>query len=361
MIIEGKICKIFDRKDNGFATAVVEVSHNRHGLRTPDGAIIKEKQQIGISGKGIPDVGQNIKFDGEFRKAGPRFKPSMDIKSIISVSGKMDPIVMLTSVPGIGKKIAEKIYNKLGDDCIEKIINDPEELNVMGLSRFQDKIESMLSEKITPEDFQNLIALGFTQRQVSIMVRHADKNVISEFKEAPYSFIINNEIDFRLIDEIAKKHFSYKDDSEERLSAAVTYILNSMSTSGSTYFMLDAIVEDFKKLTKIEDDSFLKKTITKMIDDKKLWSRVNKKTNEVVIGLESVLKKERFVAQELYRMSRYKGNVDATMEIDKRERESGFTLANSQRKAVMEAVNHQVFVLRGGPGTGKSATSSTIK
>lgn len=360
MIIEGKICKIFDRKSNGFATAVVEVAHNKYGLRTPDGTIIKEGQQIGISGQGIPNVGQNIKFDGDFRKAGPRFKPSMDIKSIISVSGKMDPIVMLTSVPGIGKKIAEKIYDKLGDDCIEKIMNDPEELNVMGLSRFQEKIESMLSEKITPEDFEKLIGLGFTQRQVSIMVRHADKNLISEFKEAPYSFIINNEIEFRLIDDIAKKYLSYKDDSEERLSAAVTYILNSMSTSGSTYFCLDAIAEDFKKLTKLTDDSFLKDTISEMINNKKLWSRKNKKTNEVVIGLESVLKKERFVAQELYRMSKYKGNADASGEIDKRESESGFKLADSQRKAVMEAVNRQVFILRGGPGTGKTFTLSSI-
>lgn len=360
MIIEGKVLKVFSRKENGYATGVVEVSHNKYGLRTPDGVIIKAGQQIGISGEGIPDVGQDIKFDGEFRKSNPRYKPSMQIKSIISISGKMDPLAMLMNVQGVGKTTAKKIVDKLGEDCINKIISDPELLTEMGLSRFQDKIEAMFSEKITPVDYNKFIQLGFNPRQVSTMVRLSETNTINEFKENPYSFIVNNEIEFRTIDEIARKNFNFSDDSVERLSAAVTYILKSMSTTGSTYFHMEVINESFKKLTGFEDTSFLDKTLQEMIESKKLWARVNKKTGEKVIGLTEVLEKEKFVAQELFRMSQFKGNVDASKEIEKRERESGFKLADSQRQAVLEAVNHQVFVLRGGPGTGKTFTLSSI-
>ena len=360
MIIEGKVYKIFSRKENGFATGVVEVAHNKHGLRTPDGVIIKEGQRIGISGNDIPDVGKEIKFDGEFLQSNPKYKPSMKVKSIITVSGKMDPLTMLKTVPGIGGATAQKIVDKLGDNCIDKIISDPEELNALGLSRFQDNIETMFSKKITPEDYNEFINFGFSQRQISTMVRFADNNLIKEFKENPYHFIINGEVEFRTIDEIARQNLGYSNDSTERLSAAVAYILKGLSTTGSTYFRMEAISDSFKKLTGYEDTSFLEKTLKEMIENKKLWAKVNKKTGEKVIGLTEVLEKEKFVAKELYRMSKFVGNLDASKEIQKRERESGFKLADSQRRAVLEAVNHQVFVLRGGPGTGKTFTLSSI-
>lgn len=361
MILEGFVKKVFHDSEDGFKRVSVELTHNKYNFRYPDGSIIGASDTIGVQGKGIPNLGESFRFEGRFKVTNPDYRPTFDITEVLSVGGQVDIRGLLMEVKGIGSATADKIINALGNEAIKLIINDPEHLVKLGLARFQDSIESMFSEKISPDNFKKLIGFGFTHKQISVMLRNTEKDLYNEFSSNPYRFIVPQDIPFNQIDIIAMREFGFELESKERLDAGVEHAMAWLSSSGSTYFFADEVIEQFKNITKLDDDKVIKEAINNMVREDKLWFRKNRKTGDMVIGLTSYLQKEKRIAQELYRMTLNKTHHDVTEELILREKETGFKLAESQAKAVREAVNNQVFVLKGGPGTGKSATSSTIK
>lgn len=362
MLITAKIEKFFlSKRDDGSQNALATVNRIETNLFLPNGSMLKNGDKIGITGIGIPDVGQVFTFDGDLVKGNNVTNPVFTIKHAHSVEGKADTMTLLTSVKGIGPSIAKKMISSIGEDCIEKIAEDVEILNNLGLSRFQEKIEILNSKKISIEHLEFFSKLGFNQKQVSLMIKYADVNLIEEFKVNPYKFIIKNEIDFKKIDTIAMNNLNIDSRDSNRLKSAVEQIMLNLNADGSTYFDKNNIVEYFKTLTGLSDSSYISKTIKEMIDSNILWARVDKNTKQTFLGLVETLEKELFIAKELMRRCKDKTNINVDKYIRDKELSSGFTLAESQKEAVRKAINNKVFVLKGGPGTGKSATSSTIK
>ncbi|MEG1779146.1 MAG: AAA family ATPase, partial [Oscillospiraceae bacterium] len=149
-------------------------------------------------------------------------------------------------------------------------------------------------------------------------------------------------------------------DAIKRMKAAIFYILKGNTYSnGHTCLPLDKLGTTAVRLT---DDgiNIFDEAIDEEIDDKELAEL--KVGGRKYIYLPQMFEAESCVAQRVKLMLMLETEVatDYTNEIAKLEKQAGIKYAERQKQAIGEAMNHNLFILTGGPGTGKTTTINAI-
>lgn len=368
MILNGKVIS-FSQKENSFQVAVVELGELLTPFKTPEGEDLKQGTKIRVVGSDIPEIGCEFSFEGDFEKKssqnGKQFKSSFKITNVIEVVGSIDVEALLKTFKGIGEKGASKIFKAFSDkkefvanpiDYITKNIDTREfedRLAKEGAKSYISILQTVVSKSIDDKDIQKLAKLGFSQRQITTMVRlnGEEKRIIDNFKENPYNFVLKGEIEFSLIDKIALSVLKIDLKDHRRVSSCIKYIIDSLQISGNTFFEVSSLFKKFEKMSQLDDISEFKNTINKMIKDKVLWLKVNRKTKQKFIGLTSSLMKENFIRKELLRLSKINKSIFDTLAMSRAR-----GLSPEQETAIRVLIDNNVSVLRGGPGSGKTYT-----
>ena len=358
MKLKGKIAKSIHSNGN-FSVLGIEITDNPFKFRNPSGKVIASGDLITVSGNNLPKIGESLTFEGDFSKTKDN-RYIFNVSKVSGVSGKANPIPLLMSVNGIGKATAEKIVYEIGQDAINKILSSPSYLNEIGLSRFQEDIELQFNEKISNDEIEKLMNFGLSEDTVSYIIKRAKKYVFEEFCENPYRFIHEDFFDITLCDNLALNQLGFTIDNPIRLEAIGKLVIKESTTSGDTYVAVKNIVNRFYKVSKVNDDSYIKSVLKSLADKKEIWISRNKQDGILYTGLVSMYQKEQFIAEKIKEMSLRSRNIDVTNAILKREASSGFSLAKSQKEAVDCCINNQFSILTGGPGTGKTFTVTSI-
>src|SRR5690625_2111471 len=363
LYITGEVLAIyFSNPSNFYKVMLVEVEETNSDYL---------ENNIVITGNfGRIQEGSTYEFHGVFTnhpKYGVQFKAERYNSSQPSTSESLVNYLSSDSFKGIGEKTAEKVVDALGTDCIDEIVADATVLNqVPGLSQKQkNTLEEVLSSEYGMQKvILSLNKFGIDNALAFRIYGKYEETTLEVIRENPYQLI--QEVDgvgFNRADTIAD-HLDIQPDADERIQAGILYALFTISNdSGDTYVMRGYLIERAVQILErsrpfIIDDELIEKNLEKMIEETVIYE------DEGRYFLSSLYHAEWGIVNSLERI------IDADFEeisedlfeesISDLEFELGIQYGESQKEAIKQALESPIFILTGGPGTGKTTVLEGI-
>ena len=326
------------------------------------------------------DQGENVEITGQYVEHavyGRQLKADK-IKVIAPEDAyAMERYLAGGAVKGIGPALAKRIVKKFGNDTFRIMEEEPERLaEIKGISErmAMEIADFMESRKELREAMVFLQKYGITNNLALKVYDTYGMQLYHILKENPYQ--LAEEIDgigFKRADEIAKKS-GVRVDSQFRIQCGACYVLGQSAAEGHTFLHKEELIRRSAQLLEVETDQ-IEPELLNLAMDKKM---VLKQENEVVCCYLSKIYYEELACAKMLRdlCSEYSGtgtdiasqNQSGRNGEDKRilsqiseiEKELHITLDELQKKAVLEAAQNGIFILSGGPGTGKTTTINAI-
>ena len=270
------------------------------------------------------------------------------------------------AVKGIGAAMADRIIKKFGADTFRIMEEEPERLvEVKGISeRIAREISAQMEEK---KELRS--ALVYLQ-QFGISNTLAVK-IYQTYQERLYQVMQTNPyrlaeditgIGFKMADEIAGK-IGIHTDSDYRISSGVLYVLMQALQEGHTYLPIEILLERSEQLLAVPAAS-IETILSNMMMDKKI---VIKQAEEVrMVYASRYYYMELNCARMLHELNTAVEYISPARErkilqdIEDLSDQLGIVLDELQTRAVMESAKNGLFILSGGPGTGKTTTINTM-
>lgn len=263
------------------------------------------------------------------------------------------------AVKGIGEALAARIVREFGTDTMRIIEEEPERLaNVKGISlRKAQEISVQVAEKRDVRSAMMFLQKYGISNALAVKIYQAyGAGVYSIIRENPYK--MSEDIDgvgFVTVDSIAEKA-GIRVDSDYRIRSGILYELSKSMGEGHTYIPQEELLERCHVLLDVSR-KLIEPHIANLMMDNKL---VKKK--EQIYSVPAYYA-ENNIAILLLRLAQEKITADwekVDAKIAGIERAEGIVLDPLQRQAVHDCVNNGVFLLTGGPGTGKTTTINAI-
>lgn len=269
-------------------------------------------------------------------------------------------------ISGIGPALAARIVDKFGDDTIEIIENQPERLaEVKGISlkKAIDISEQIADNKAARAAMIYMEKYGIHGALAIRIYNRFGTMLYDVFQNNPYKLADEIEgIGFVKADEIARK-IGIRVDSEFRIRSGIEYVIMNGAMQGHTYIPKDQTILIAKSLLHVENGE-IEVQLQNMISEGRIVAveKSDAKSDCVQIYLRSFYKKENDIAIMLKAIdSGIKKNSNSILSaISQIEEEEDIELDELQKLAVEKAYHSGVFILTGGPGTGKTTTIKTM-
>lgn len=263
-------------------------------------------------------------------------------------------------VQGVGKVLANRIYDIFGDDTFDVMDHDIDRLlEVKGITR--SKLELIKKSYMANRGIRKLITmLAPYDIPISVAQRVADKykdQACLICQTHPYLLTGIRGIGFPTADRIGKAmHVDLN--SAERIRSAVEYALIQIEQGGSCYAteatLLPAVQKLLTDCTVQTPD--IQRVISDMIQKEELMYTANLFSRRKMYDAESEVAKNII---RLLHAQRY-----AIPDLDKKIRDweaaSGLSLHPQQALAVKTALSYNFSVITGGPGRGKTTIANAI-
>lgn len=320
---------------------------------------------IKVVGYYLPTT-SNVKIEmiGHWKKDS-RYGLQFEMESYEEVigSGKDGIVAYLSSgmIPGIGKKLAERICDTFGDRTLELLDEDPMRIEeVPGISDkkraqfckayMETRGARRLITMLAPFD----ISAGETVR-LQQKLGHDALALLTQF---PYLVFERDLIDFETADKLAQAN-GIPRDAPERLDAGLLYVLKQAESAGHL---------------SMHKERFVQKAVDLLRTPTVTWKVVAQRAFEMLKAGRLMLYGDQIyrpimaqaeigVAERICEMLQrdklpYMGDLDD--EIDAQQKEMGFTFAQEQRNAIKTALTSPICIISGGPGTGKTSIQRAI-
>ena len=269
---------------------------------------------------------------------------------------------------GIGVKTAQKIVELYGEETIDKILAEPEKLKeITGLSAknreaFVAKLQLNYGTELV---LAKLAAYGIPNK-LAFQIQETYKEETLEIVEHyPYQLVEDIQgIGFKIADQLAQQ-LGIESDAPERFRAGLlhTLLTQSMET-GDTYLeardLLAHTIELLESSRQVElDPSLVADELAHLIEEDKVQNV------ETKIFENSLFFAEEGIRSNLIRLLE-KGHQDRFEEekildaIIQAEDDLGIHYDQIQKQAIFDAITQKVFILTGGPGTGKTTVINGI-
>lgn len=295
--------------------------------------------------------------------------------SVSMRSNKADIIEFLSSkyIKGVGKKTAERIYERFGNDTFRIIETAPDSLvSVKGMSKkkVQAISESYGKNKSLAEIYSYLAKLcDISTALCQKIYDRFGHNALITIKQYPYRLCWVKDISFYTADKIARME-NLQPDSYERFLAAATYALQSNESEGSTLMELQSFGRVLVDLLTIDREFYPDKTLVNAKVNEMLKKQHLLYRKKIVEGEERyfiirpiVYDAEKAVAENVCRLSKtgsmYKFK-NADKKIDDMVYRLGIKKDPVQFEAVKTAMTNNMSIITGGPGTGKTTIIKII-
>ena len=304
-------------------------------------------------------IDENYILNGEYinsGKYGYQFKASNYEHA--KVEGKDAVVEFLTSklVKGCGEKTALEIVDKLGDNALELIKEDKTVLlkvPKMTEKKMDSIYNSILKYQDSDETIVYLTKIGFSMKDAMTLLNSYGLSIKAVLEENVYTLI--DEIEFNTLDKV---YFNLHEETDEnRIYACIIESLKVLSfESGDTYSYIDEIRE------KLIDYNIVltEEELTEYISTLSKRREIRKEGDKYFIY--SMFKMEENISNHLYEIEKQKVyRIDDINERIKRFEEHNNVEYNSdQKKAIKSALEENITIITGGPGTGKTTIVNAI-
>lgn len=346
---------IFQNPDNGYTVMSLET----------------EGEEITCVGmcKGLTQ-GESICAQGEYIEH-PVYGTQLKISSYSTVaprdSESMERYLGSGAVKGVGAALAARIVKKFGDDTFRIIEEEPERLaEIKGISerKAREIAVQMEEKKDLREALVYLQQYGISNTLAIKIYDAYGAGLYGVMKENPYRLAEDiNGVGFRIADEIASK-IGIHTDSDYRIRSGILYTLLQGVAEGHCYLPMNTLLERAHVLLTVKTED-IRPQVDNLMMDKKL---VIKKD---CVFASSYYYAEMNCAKMLHELnipmlgSGEEGLLPTEEEalcrqIAKLAEGQRMELDGLQQQAVLECVKNGLFILSGGPGTGKTTTINMI-
>ena len=294
---------------------------------------------------------------------GTQFKVEYYEKQLPATANLILKYLSSGAIKGIGPSTAKKIVAQYGDDTLDVLENHPEWLaDISGISpRKAREIGETFRTQFGMRSVMLFCSNYFSPTMSMKIFRKWGVGAVDVIKENPYLLCANIPgIGFDKADAVARD-LGMRENSSERIAAGLHFVLSyNMNQNGHVYLPQEKLIPAAVTLlgcTEEEAEDELEQQLT------------FKKLRSVKIGGRScIYLKEAFDAEQyictkldMLEMTDHISDADSlNFLIEKTELENGIRYEGLQKKAIMEAVRNSVFVLTGGPGTGKTTVVRAI-
>ena len=269
---------------------------------------------------------------------------------------------------GIGLKTAQKIVELYGENTIDEILEHPEKLEtISGLSsKSREAFVSTLRLNYGTEMVLAKLANYGIPNKLAIQIQDTYKEeTIDIVDNYPYQLVEDIKgLGFTIADQLAQE-LGIESQAPERFRAGLVHsLLNACMESGDTYVEAKDLLE--KTLTLLEssrpvelEPSQLAQELSNLIEEEKVQQVDTKIFDNSLFFAEEgihnhlirILEKE---DPNKHEIEIIQGHI-ATV-----EEELGIQYDAIQKQAICDAIQNKVFILTGGPGTGKTTVINGI-
>ena len=319
------------------------------------------------------DQGETIEAEGDYTTHpvyGEQFKierykivPPDDAVSIERYLGS-------GAIKGVGEALAARIVKRFGIDTYRIIEEEPERLaEVKGISeRKAREIAVVVYEKRDAREAMTFLQKYGISNTLAIRIYESyGTNLYGILKENPYQLAEDiHGIGFKIADEIASK-IGIHTDSDYRIRSGILYTLMLAGAEGHCYLPQDILLKKAGELLGLES-AVMEPHLGNLAMDKKLViKRASQADAECKVYASTYYYAELNCAKMLHDLNiSAKGDMLQTEEqeiiskIDRIEEELDISLDELQKRSVEDCVKNGIFILSGGPGTGKTTTINAI-
>ncbi len=348
---EGQLGKIiFHNESNGYTVAVLDTDE---GAIRIAGSVAepKESARYRLEGKFTihPKYGEQFSFTG-YEELMPEGEDAIF------------EFLAAGNIRGIGPKMARTIVDTFGEESLHVIEETPERL--LSISGIGPKSLAKISESFAESrEFANvsieLRELGIEMKDAVRIYKCYGSDSVEVVRDNPYILVEDiRGITFPKADQIAGK-LGMEPDSEYRIESGIRYALRTWAVNGSTLMPEELLIEKVSELLDIPREN-VRDSLSDLVFNGELEEDT---IDDVpVIYLYGYFQAEQKVAYNLSRIrcgeaAPLAGTPDNLIS----DAESGMaadgysiSLSGDQMDAVYAALENNVSIITGGPGTGKT-------
>ncbi|MDE6530744.1 MAG: ATP-dependent RecD-like DNA helicase [Lachnospiraceae bacterium] len=355
-ILKGYIGRfIFQNEDNGYTVAEVIVEGESHVC-------------VGLM-RGFSE-GEIVEMEGEYT-VHPRYLEQFKISRIKAVPPE-DKVSLMRylgsgAIKGIGNTLAQRIVDYFGEDTFRVIEEEPERLaEIKGIS--QKKAREIAEQLVEKREMRNaalyLQQYGISQNLADKIYRQYGNEVYQIIRENPYRMVEDIQgVGFKIADAIAS-HAGIRVDSDYRIRCGIIYELYQQTMEGNCYYPRELLLDKTAQLLGLEPELIAGQLMSLAMDQQVLLKKMQ---DEERVYPASYYKEEMACARKLLELRdsyEYPVSQISDQKIMERiitiEASMEMNLDGLQREAVAACIKNGVFILSGGPGTGKTTTINAI-
>ena len=343
---------IFRNEENGYTVMVLKET--------------KEEEELTCVGS-FPSVtqGASIEASGVYTHHpvyGKQFQISSFVEKMPEDTEAMERYLGSGAIKGIGAALAARIVRKFGADTIRIVEEEPERLaEVKGIS---EKKAREIAGQVTQKTEMRKAMIFLQKYGISL---NLGAKIYQKYRESLYTVLQENPyklaedisgVGFKIADEIASR-IGIHADSDYRIRSGMLYTLLQASGEGHIYLPKDQLFARCAQLLGV-DEPYMEKHLMDMVIDRKLV--LKEKNGETVVYPSQYYYLELNTARMLCELNILCPEDEELIQkrITMIEKETDTVLDEMQKKAVTEAASHGLFILTGGPGTGKTTTINAI-
>ena len=264
-------------------------------------------------------------------------------------------------IKGVGPSAAKKIVDAFGEQTLEILENDPLQLaSIKGIPA--DKA------KLIGQEFHNITGLrkvmtffskyNVPQYVISSAWRSYGTDLIRAVQSNPYCLCEKGtDLSFRDAERIARD-MDFPADSEERVFAGIIWRLREYANDGNCCVRESDLANDVTQELLVSEKLYYSglqyaESRGDIVNSDKYDTRY--------IYLSEYYSAECYIAKKLAEMIKHGSTkADYSAEIAGIEQENGIEYDDMQKAALAACMNERVFILTGGPGTGKTTTLKAL-
>lgn len=362
--IEGTIKTItFHNPDNGFSVLKIKTADASNPSLFDD-----EKDILTATGYVIdPQKGEQITLSGHFQthpKFGRQLHFSSYEKSLIPTAEGLIDYLSSDLFVGVGHQTATKIIATLGANALDQIRQNPTILKtIKGLPKNVIKtLPEALTQHLDQEKIRvKLLSLGLSVSLIKSLLKTYPSQAVDKVTQKPYDLMREIKgIGFERADQIALK-VGFEKTHPERLRALVVHVFEMMSLrQGHTHLAKDLLQQHLYQRLEADNLGFTVADAEAICDQAVADGWLVEDDQSVTLPLYQSAERTiaKFVHQAL--SARPEKKADQAKIIRDHLQSLTIEYTPEQKQALKEAFDHHIYLITGGPGTGKTTLMKSI-
>lgn len=351
--IEGSVEKIiYQNEENGYTVCEIFTPSDEIFTLVGNMPYLSEGETVSALGSWVNHATFGKQFKVEFYE-----------KQLPATETAILKYLASGAVRGIGKVTARRIVSQFGADSFEVIEHNPQWLSeIPGISpKKAEQISASFAAQFGMRNVMMFCREYFGPTTAVRIYKKWGNGAVERIKQNPY--ILCGEIygvGFEKADAIAKD-LGIKKNAPERIAMGLKYVLmHNAASNGHSFLPLDKLCAVAKRLlscemNEIEDEAAALESRGEIVCVRHEGMKC--------AYLRDYYEAEKYTASKLCALDRAGKNLgedNVLSLISMVERESNMEYAVLQKRAICQAASNGVFILTGGPGTGKTTVVRAI-